>query len=83
MNSAALFTKEMAMIEQVGTIPGRRTIEVDLFDKAVGYEGVQAVIDCCQRDSRHVFLGTYKYLNGSRMIPLLHQDGENLFALSG
>ena len=81
VDGAALFAKEMAVIEQVGAIAGRGAVEINLFNEAVFDQSFQTVINSGQRNGGHMLFRSHKYLNRSGMVALLEKHGEHFFTL--
>jgi hypothetical protein len=82
-NRPARFTIKVTMFLQIGAIARRSTIQVDLFHQTPINQSFQTVINCRQGDRRHMLFSTKKHLRRGRVIPLLHQQPEDLFTLFG
>ena len=72
---------KMAVILQIRAITGGGPIDVHLLDEIAIDQGIQAIVDCRQRDGGHVFFRTQKQFGGGRMVSLLEKDAKNLLTL--
>ena len=83
MDRTASLAEKMGMFHQVCAVPGRSTIQIDLFDQTGRDQSLKTIIDGAQRNRWHVFLCAQKDLRGSRMVRFLHQHAQHLLALPG
>ena len=72
---------KMAVILQICAITGGGPIDIHLLDEVTIDQGIQAIVDCRQRDGGHVFFRTQKQFGGGRMVSLLEKDAKNLLTL--
>ena len=72
---------KMAVLGHVRAKMCRAAIQGHLPHQAAFDQRVQAVIDCCHRNVRHLALGPDKHSLGSRVIPFLQQHRVHVFPL--
>ena len=69
------------MFAKIGAIASGLSLNVNLPHQVTLYERIKAVIYSGKRDGWHLSACSDKYLVGSGMISLVHEDIKNMFAL--
>lgn len=72
---------KVSMFAKIGAIASGLSLNVNLPHQVTLYERIKAVIHSGKRDGWHLSACSDKYLVGSGMISLVHEDIKNMFAL--
>ena len=81
VGATAFVTIKMVMIQHVGAIAPRHTIQIDLPNQPAFHEGIEAIVNRGHRNIGQSFLGPHEHLFGGRVIAFLKEHAIDVLAL--